>query len=1174
MMANNAHKFKSSDPGIMAPNKKRKRNSSRDTSCAKKTRICEHCSKTITNFATHLDKSKDCREYYYSNNQISVANNMMKQQLNSKSSSENESNQQHQSKSKYSKLKDRHPTYFNQDKSFIQPAASEIIMGHYTPINEMSFQPNDGGQNEEENTILNDDMSVNIPNHNLGTSLSTTNDYSSLSYRMHSLLNETTIDIPTLLSIKLFKIMNQPNVPLNMYDKVNQFMKHSLPILMTSNKKSLWNRSRLLTNMYDIILQGSKLSKLEMNDNNSKHKFDLFPKNIETKLSQCMVPVQVPTFDLKSMIVSLLLDPLTMQKQNLLMHDKDYQYPQQANHNSFGEIHTGYWFKNAHKNLCKHKDDLLCPLIMFVDGVGLDVMQRQSLEPVTFTLGIFNRNARNSELFWRVLGYIPNPEKHCNVKYESYSNSATLKKEHYHQLLNVILSDLKSLQDDGGFRWTFQCGKTFNLKFPIMYVIGDALGLDKLCNRKETYTPTKTFMTGCCRDCNSVYKHCHDPQFICKQLKPSYFNRLKDKVIRAMTFEPIKNNAFTKLCFGYNDRNILNSSPPEPLHQWYLGIVKLTIEYFWSRISNPVCNYIDNIVRGIATECHRQSDRSIPTIANFQKGLMKDKTTGMEKGNQLFVLYLALLPTMVRDKVVEIDSESRQRFTMKDNDKLYFDKIVDTKPKFDKWFCLFEKMLSISEYYKLTEVPKSDVIPSIDVTLKKDTSIFDPDILSKFDTNHILDEDDIQSNEQGIIDVNIRISKLNNSMRQFMQDLSNVFDDDDQIKLMTLKNHHNLHYSATIQSIGAVPNFDGGCNEQNMKSQVTQPSQKTQGRTKSLAIQTATRYAENMIIDIGHNIAIHKGEYESTQFKTKSNYFQKVGSHNFHVKMNNIDADEQSATPVCFYTTGYQTFTYYDDYESDENADRQLQQYITREIIKKKTVVTESLTNNSIYSKTFIGDVFQLLNGIGVFPDNNEIKKISSFETLKIKGDIYRSSMSFYGDEWLDWVHVKWSIGDDLQSIIPCKLLLFIDIDKTQQLNHHDINTTKRDTCPDGKYWAVVKSAKCKCAKTRSKSNIATYYEMENDLHLISCDNIESPAYVIYDRDYHMTSDPLQVTGELKRVISISHGTTWSNIFLIDDAFNKDKIEKEQQKQKQTRSSRHRISQTNQQRSKQSRTKK
>ena len=273
------------------------------------------------------------------------------------------------------KFRERHPTYFNQ--TTIQPAASEIILGNYTPINEMSFEPN----NDESNELSTNATDPNAANANTNSSTSTSNDYSALSKTMHTLLQETTIDIPTLLSIKLFKIMNQPNVPLNMYDKVNQFMTNSLPILAKSNKKSLWNRSRLLTNMYHIILQGSELSKEEKIDN-LKHKFDLFPSNEEIYLSQCMIPIHVPRFDLKSMIVSLLIDPLAMQKQNLLMYDQDYQQPQQANHNFFGDIHTGYWFQNAHKNLCKHEDDLLCPLIMFVDGVGLDAMQRQSLEPV------------------------------------------------------------------------------------------------------------------------------------------------------------------------------------------------------------------------------------------------------------------------------------------------------------------------------------------------------------------------------------------------------------------------------------------------------------------------------------------------------------------------------------------------------------------------------------------------------------------------------------------------------------------------------------------------------------------------------------------------------------------------------------------------------------------------
>ena len=384
-----------------------------------------------------------------------------------------------------------------------------------------------------------------------------------------------------------------------------------------------------------------------------------------------------------------------------------------------------------------------------------------------------------------------------------------------------------------------------------------------------------------------------------------------------------------------------------------------------------------------------------------------------------------------------------------------------------------------------------------------------------------------------------------------MQDLQGAFNDKDHNKLMTLKNHHNLHYGTTIQNIGSVPNFNGGCNEQNMKSQVTQPSQKTQGRTKTLAIQTATRYAENMIIDIGHNIANHKGEFESSQFRTKSNYFQNLGVNNFRVVMNSMnDANGQSAMPVCYYATGHQMFTYYDDYESDENADRELKQYISRVVTKKKKSITQSLTSTTLYNKTFIGDVFQLLHGIGVFPINNEIKKISSFQNLKIGGDIYRSSMAFYGkdgDEWLDWVNVKWKFDDGSESIIPCKILLLIDVDKTQMLNKHDMATTKRDTCPTGQYWAVVKSAKYKCPTTTNYSRIATYYEMENDIHLISCLNIDSPAYVIYDRDYHMISDPLMTTGELKRIVSISHGSDWSNIFMIDEVFNKDQIEQEKQ---------------------------
>ena len=91
---------------------------------------------------------------------------------------------------------------------------------------------------------------------------------------------------------------------------------------------------------------------------------------------------------------------------------------------------------------------------------------------------------------------------------------------------------------------------------------------------------------------------------------------------------------------------------------------------------------------------------------------------------------------------------------------------------------------------------------------------------------------------------------------------------------------------------------------------------------------------------------------------------------------------------------------------------------------------------------------------------------------------------------------------------------------------------------PVGRYWAVVKSTKCECLTTTNISNIAKYYLMEDDIHLISCLNIIGPAYVIHDRDYNMINDPCMSSGELKRVIHITNMSNWSEIFMIKEAFN------------------------------------
>ena len=48
----------------------------------------------------------------------------------------------------------------------------------------------------------------------------------------------------------------------------------------------------------------------------------------------------------------------------------------------------------------------------------------------------------------------------------------------------------------------------------------------------------------------------------------------------------------------------------------------------------------------------------MPNIVMFNVGMMHEKLTGKEEGNQLFMLYLSLLPTTVKPTIVTIENEN------------------------------------------------------------------------------------------------------------------------------------------------------------------------------------------------------------------------------------------------------------------------------------------------------------------------------------------------------------------------------------------------------------------------------------------------------------------------------------------------------------------------------------
>jgi hypothetical protein len=113
----------------------------------------------------------------------------------------------------------------------------------------------------------------------------------------------------------------------------------------------------------------------------------------------------VVTFSFHEMVQSLLSDPSLMTAENLLFNtveDGDDSCDFRS------DINTGSWFTKAKQSLCQSSDDLLCPIILFIDKTQIDTLSKWSLEPVLFTLGIFNRATRNLSHAWRPLGLVTN----------------------------------------------------------------------------------------------------------------------------------------------------------------------------------------------------------------------------------------------------------------------------------------------------------------------------------------------------------------------------------------------------------------------------------------------------------------------------------------------------------------------------------------------------------------------------------------------------------------------------------------------------------------------------------------------------------------------------------------------------------------------------------------------
>ena len=198
-----------------------------------------------------------------------------------------------------------------------------------------------------------------------------------------------------MIYIKLLKLCHTLKVPLYGFDSILKWASESFMHGYDLSPRPP-SRHKFIHHL-QTILSMTELSKPSV-----------LPVIVSTTPSHPDLPAEVVSFSFREMFDSLLSDSELMREENLLFcaeSETPSMLPMISNH--LGDLNTGDWFKNAYIHLCTEPCDILCPIIIFIDKTQVDQMSKWSLEPVLFTLGIFNRATRNKSSAWRPLGFIP-----------------------------------------------------------------------------------------------------------------------------------------------------------------------------------------------------------------------------------------------------------------------------------------------------------------------------------------------------------------------------------------------------------------------------------------------------------------------------------------------------------------------------------------------------------------------------------------------------------------------------------------------------------------------------------------------------------------------------------------------------------------------------------------------
>ena len=698
--------------------------------------------------------------------------------------------------------------------------------------------------------------------------------------------------------------------------------------------------------------------------------------------------------DFKFSLYSLLNDPSLMKDENLLLNPQNpFEIFTEKNLNHKADINTGSVYKKAYEKYIINKDkEILCPIIFFIDKTHTDTNGRLCVEQVRFTLGIFNKKARNKASAWRTLGYI-NDQSQLPAESSDKVND-------YQEMLRIILKGFCEAQNKAiGWDFIFQNRPaTAYFRFPVMFIIGDTEGHDKLAGRYLSRSKVKTL----CRYCCCPFDQTDDTEYKFTYLKQNQIQKLisqskcEELQQKSMHCVPI---AFHEVLWCDEKRGIYGGLLAELLHCLQKGLY----EYIFGSLF---------FQKQESTETKKKKKKKKKISPKTKKRKLEQTSTKRKKKKKT-----SQKKKKIDEHAEEEDEDEDANDADEDESNLYYQPLTKEeeghfkvfseryKKEIDAKARKYGKMLSrqsdrnlprthfFTNYTTCSHKTASEMTgllivflvlfstkegEKIDCLLEEGrTSAF----MAVFELMLLLETFcKAESNKDH------EVGLLNKFMPWLLETYKNTLNRSKGMGIKIIKFHLPLHFADDIMRFGSMSNFDSALGESHHKTEAKKPAQRTQRRKENFEIQVANRQIENITI---------RRAYEFIYPDEETNAIKKKESKN--------DKIENKVSNISYV-----------------HEDKQLY-YTTRNRKKIKCK-----WNDVLFQKRLTEICCKAVE------EGYLSSPVRFFRQHNRNGDIFRADPEYReNDPWYDWVYVEWSAG-----IIPAKLLLFLEVEECEYLRN------------------------------------------------------------------------------------------------------------------------------------------